>query len=79
MIDKIKAGALFILSMLLAIATIGRYRTKAQKEAEARKRAETDAAVSQQIAKDREAYQKKLDEVNNEKVDIDQFTRDPRN
>lgn len=79
MIDKIKAGALFILSLLLAIVTAGYYKTKAQREMEATRRAETDARVAQQIAMEREAYQKKLDEVNNEPVDIDQFTRDPRN
>jgi hypothetical protein len=79
MLDKIKAGALFVLSLVLAIVTAGYYKTKAQKEAEARQRAETDAAVAQQIAMEREAYQKKLNEVNNETVDIDLFTRDPRN
>jgi hypothetical protein len=79
MIDKIKAGALFVLSLLLAIMTAGYYKTKAQKEAEARKRSETDAAVAQQIAMEREAYQKKLSEVNNDSVNIDLFTRDPRN
>lgn len=78
-LDKIKSVLLFALSLLLAIVTAGYYKTKAQKEKEAKQRAETDFQVAQQIAKEREAYQKKLNEVNNEPIDINQFTRDPRN